>query len=139
MQQYPPQQGPGPGYPPPGYPPPGYPPPGAPPQPPPGGPAPSDARNIVRYAALGMLVLGLLLAIGTAIAGMSSESLGMMMAYVTAGPLGFGVIGFIVALLTKKSQSSGVAVGAPLGCGCASALMGVALAVLFFTVIFPAL
>jgi hypothetical protein len=144
MQPYPPPQGP-PGYPPPGYPPQGQPPPGYPPQgqPPPQGaagrPPPSDARNIVRWGALGILLLGFLLVVGTGIAGMSSESAGVTMAYVTAAPLGFGLAGFVVALLTRKSQSSGVAVGAPLGCGCFSAFMFVALAVVFFNVIFPML
>jgi len=134
MQQYPPQHAP-----PPQYPPPGYPPHGPPPQQPGGGPPSSDARNLVRWGTVLVLVLAFLLAIGTVIAGLSSESLGITMAYVTAGPLGFGLGGFIVALLTKKSPSTGVAVGAPLGCGCMSALSFVSLAVLFFAVIFPAL
>jgi hypothetical protein len=137
MQQYPPQQPPPPGYPPQGYPPQAYPP--GPHAVAAAAPPPSGARAAVRWGALGMLLLGFLLVIGTAIAGMSSESLGVTMSYVTAGPLGFGLAGFIVALITKKSQSNGVAVGAPLGCGCLSALIFVALTVVFFTAIFPAL
>jgi hypothetical protein len=88
---------------------------------------------------LASLALGFLLVIGTIVAGMSSESLGATMAYVTAGPLGFGLAGTLMALLTRKSASNGTAVGAPLGCGCFSALVFVGLTVTFFVAIFPSL
>lgn len=109
------------------------------PHPPAAPTASSGPRKIVLGLSLAALALGFLLVIGTAVAGMSSESLGVTMSYVTAGPLGFGLAATLMALLTRKSQSNGAAVGAPLGCGCFSALVFVTLTVVFFVSIFPAL
>jgi hypothetical protein len=107
---------------------------------PPPGPPPEEGggRKIVRILAIASLVLALLMCVGTAVAGMMSESLGMTMAYVTAGPLGFGLVGTIAASMTKRS-SSGVAIGVPLGCGCLSAFGLIGLVVTFFVAIFPSL
>jgi hypothetical protein len=80
-----------------------------------------------------------LLVIGTIVAGMSSESLGVTMSYVAAGPLGFGLAATLMSLITRKSPSNGVAVGAPLGCGCFSALVFATLTFVFFVSIFPSL
>jgi hypothetical protein len=107
---------------------------------PPAAPAkPSGARKIVLGLALAALGLGFLLVLATIAAGISSETLGMQMSYVTAGPLGFGLAATLMALLTRKSPSNGVAVGAPLGCGCLSAVVFAALTVVFFVSIFPSL
>jgi hypothetical protein len=83
---------------------------------------PGGARKVVLGLALAALALSFLLVIVTIIAGLSSESLGMQMSYVTAGPLGFGLAATLMALLTRKSASDGVAVGAPLGCSRRSCL-----------------
>ena len=89
--------------------------------------------------ALATLGLSFLLVIGTIAVGISSESLGVTMAYVTAGPLGFGLVATFVALVTRKSPSNGTAVGAPLGCGCLSAIVFASLTFVFFVSIFPSL
>lgn len=112
---------------------------GPPPAPLPAAPPPSGARKIVLGLALASLALSFLLVIVTIVAGMSSESLGMTMSYLTAGPLGFGLAATLMALLTRKSPSNGVAVGAPLGCGCFSALVFATLTFVFFVSIFPSL
>src|SRR5687767_4230424 len=59
---------------------------GGPPQ---GGP-PFEKPGWVGIVSVVALVLGLLMAVGTVIAGISSESAGMTMAMLTAGPLAFG-------------------------------------------------
>lgn len=102
-------------------------------------PPPGGGRKIVLGLALGVLALSFLMVIGTIVAGISSESLGMTMSYVTAGPLGFGLAATLMALLTRKSASNGVAVGAPLGCGCFSAIVFATLTFVFFVSIFPSL
>jgi len=102
-------------------------------------PKPSGARKIVFGLALASLAVSFLLVIGTIVAGISSESLGMSMSYVTAGPLGFGLAATLMSLLTRKSASNGVAVGAPLGCGCFSGLVFATLTFVFFVSIFPSL
>lgn len=112
----------------------GYPPPQQP-----SPPAPGGGRKVVLGLALGALALSFLLVIGTVVAGISSESLGVTMSYVTAGPLGFGLAATLMALLTRKSASNGVAVGAPLGCGCFSAIFFATLTFVFFVSIFPSL
>jgi hypothetical protein len=114
-------------------PPPGYPPPQVNPPPSTGG------RKIVLGLALAVLALSFLLVIGTIVAGISSESLGVSMSYLTAGPLGFGLAATLMALITRKSASNGVAVGAPLGCGCFAAITFAALTFVFFISIFPSL
>jgi hypothetical protein len=102
-------------------------------------PAGGAGRKIALGLGLASLALGFLLVIVTIIGGMSSESLGVTLSYATAGPLGFGLAATLMALLTRKSPSNGVAVGAPLGCGCFAGLVFVSLTVVFFVSIFPAL
>lgn len=91
------------------------------------------------YVSIGILAFSFLLVIGTIIAAISSEELGMTMTMVTAGPFFFGLVGTIVALVTKKNPKAGVAIGAPLGCGCLAAIVGALLVVVFFVSIFPSL
>jgi hypothetical protein len=111
---------------------PGYPPPVNP-------TPPSGARKIVLGLSLAALAVSFLMVIGTIVAGISSEELGMTMSYVTAGPLGFGLAATLMALITRKSPSNGVAVGAPLGCGCFSAVFFATMTFVFFVSIFPSL
>jgi hypothetical protein len=84
--------------------------------------------------ALGFLGLGILLLVGTVVGGMASESLGMNLAMLTPGPLGFGIA---ATALTGKGASGTPA--KPLGVGC---LVGFVLSVMvfvFFAVIWPSL
>jgi hypothetical protein len=80
------------------------------------------------------LGFGLLLAVVTVIAGMSSESLGEAFALATPGPLGFGLV---ATLLTRKSSTGGA--GKPIGLGCLTAFMLTVMVAVFFTVVFPML
>ncbi|HVJ20536.1 MAG TPA: hypothetical protein VM686_34220 [Polyangiaceae bacterium] len=115
-QPYPPQQA---------YHPQGYPPPtAAVPRPP----------EWLGWVARGFLGFGLLLAVVTVIAGMSSESLGEAFALATPGPLGFGLV---ATLLTRKSSTGGA--GKPIGLGCLTAFMLTVMVAVFFTVVFPML
>ena len=91
------------------------------------------------YVSLGMLALSFMLGIGTGIAAAMSESLGVSMSYLAVGPFAFGVIGTIVALVTKKNPNQKVAVGAPIGCGCLSWIVAVAMLFVFMVAIFPSL
>ncbi len=116
---------------------PGYAAPG-PAHPPPAQP-PTGGRKVVLGISLAVLAFSLLLVLGTIIAGISSESLGVTMSYVTAGPLGFGLAATLMALMTKKSQSNGAAIGAPIGCGCFSAIFFAVMTFVFFVSIFPSL
>ncbi len=122
---------------PPGSPPPYGQPPGAAQQ-----TAPAPAKKVAwwgGYVSLAVLALSLLLVIGTIVAAISSEELGMNMTMLTSGPLFFGIVGTIVALVTKKNPKPGVAIGAPLGCGCLAAIVSAALVAVFFVAIFPRL
>lgn len=107
-------------------PPPGYPPPGAPPR--------GDPPKWLAILARVVLALGILLAIGAAVGGISSEQLGMSLAQLTGAPLGFGVV---ATLMTRKG--SGASVGKPLGCGCATGIALSLAIVVFFVAIFPRL
>jgi hypothetical protein len=84
--------------------------------------------------ARGFLALGILLAIGTVIGGISSESLGVALAQATGGPLGFGIV---ATLLTRKTSTGGA--GKPIGLGCLAGFLLASLVSVFFVVIFPAL
>ncbi len=123
---------------PPQQPPYGQPPQGYPPQTPPAATA-KPAKWWGGYVSLAMLALSLLLGVLTGVAAMSSEELGVTMSYVAIGPFAFGVVGTIVALITKKNPNQKVAVGAPLGCGCLSWIVAAALLFVFMVAIFPSL
>jgi hypothetical protein len=130
-QGYPPQGygGPPQGHPPQGYPPQGYPPQGY------GQQAPvTRPPEWLGWVARGFLALGLLLAVVTVFAGMSSESLGEAFAIATPGPLGFGLV---ATLLTGKSSTGGA--GKPIGLGCLTGFILTLVVGIFFAVIFPML
>ncbi|HQP34780.1 MAG TPA: hypothetical protein PLI95_06370 [Polyangiaceae bacterium] len=91
------------------------------------------------YASIAILALSFLLVIGTIVAAVQSEQMGMTMTMITAGPLFFGLVGTIVAIVTKKNPKPSVAIGAPLGCGCLAAIVGALLVAVFFLAIFPSL
>jgi hypothetical protein len=91
------------------------------------------------YVSFAMLALGLLLGVATGIAAAMSESLGVSMSYLAVGPFAFGVVGTIVALVTKKNPNQKVAVGAPIGCGCLSWIFAAAMLFFFMVAIFPSL
>ncbi len=86
-----------------------------------------------------VLLLGCVVGGGiTAIAGANSESDGVAAAGLTVLPIGFGLAATLVAIITRKKQK-GVAIGAPIGCGC---LGGIGAAIAFFvfmTAIWPSL
>lgn len=88
---------------------------------------------------LAVLALSLLLGVATVGAAVMSESMGVTMSYVAVGPFAFGVVGTIVALVTKKNPNQKVAVGAPIGCGCLSWIGAAAMLFLFMVAIFPSL
>ena len=91
------------------------------------------------YVSLGVLALSLLLGVATGIAAYMSESLGVSMSYVAVGPFAFGLVGTIVALVTKKNPNQKIAVGAPIGCGCLSWIFAAGLLFVFMVAIFPSL
>ncbi len=97
-------------------------------------PLPKKALAWPLFVCLGVLALGVLLVIGTGIAAYGSESNGVMMSYVAVGPFMFGLVGSIVALMTRFG-SPGKAIGAPFGCGCAAALGSLVSLVIFMAVI----
>ncbi len=98
------------------------------------GPGGAPQPPWVRLVGLGFLGLGILGVIGTVIAGMSSETMGMNMASITVGPLLFGIV---VTAMSGKDKTGGA--GKPIGCGCA-AWVGAGLALfVFFTAIWPSL
>lgn len=88
---------------------------------------------------LGVLALSFLLLIATGVAAAMSESLGVSMSYIAVGPFAFGVVGTIVALVTKKNPNQKVAIGAPIGCGCLSWIVAAAMLFVFMVAIFPSL
>ena len=88
---------------------------------------------------MAVLALSFVLLIATGIAAAMSESLGVSMSYLAVGPFAFGVVGTIVALVTKKNPNQKVAVGAPIGCGCLSWIFAAAMLFVFMVAIFPSL
>jgi hypothetical protein len=71
-------------------------------------------------------------------AAVASESDAMMISYFGV-PLAFGgVVAPIVAAFLRR-QPLGVAIGVPVGCGCATIMAGVVGMVVFFTAIWPSL
>jgi len=86
-----------------------------------------------------MLLFGLFGCAATGLAAaISSESNAMSVSYIGV-PLALGgVVAPIVAAFVR-SQPMPVAVGAPIGCGCATMVASVVGLVVFFTVIWPSL
>jgi hypothetical protein len=97
----------------------------------PGGERPPAWAGIIARI---VLALGILLALGTVVGGMSSESLGVNLAMATGGPLGFGIV---ATLLTRKHSTGGA--GKPIGFGCLAGFLLSTLVTVFFVAIFPAL
>ena len=93
----------------------------------------------VAWALVGaLLVCG---GVGATVASAAdSESAGVQVASLVAGPVGFGLFGGLAAVVTHfAARGAGVRVAAPLGCGCLGAVATFAGTALFFGVIFPAL
>lgn len=80
-------------------------------------------------------------AVVVGIAAAGSESAGVTVSYIVAGPVGFGwggALGALIGYLAFKKKPTHRKI-APVGCGCGCALfVGVGL-VVFMTAIFPAL
>ena len=79
---------------------------------------------------------------GVGVSAYSSESAGVTAAQLAAFPLGFTLAGALGAAgihFGVRDATTPVQVGGPVGCGCLGGVAMVAVAVLFFAVIFPAL
>lgn len=101
-----------------------------------GAPEPTWAGVI---AAGVMLAFGLFGCVGTGLAAaMASESDAMTVAYVGV-PLALGGVVAPIAAALVRRQPMGIAVGVPIGCGCATMVAGVVGLVVFFTAIWPSL
>jgi hypothetical protein len=90
------------------------------------------------FAAL--VTLAAIAFVGIAAAG--SESRGVRAAYLAALPLGLawgGLIASLVMHLAFKKAGTGARIGGSLGCGCLGGIILLALALFFFTAIFPSL
>ncbi len=101
--------------------------------------APEEPTWIGVGAAAAFLAVGLFGCLATALAaGIAGEEQATMVA--TLGiPLALaGLVAPIAAALTRR-QAPAVAVGAPIGCGCATITAGILLAIVFFTAIWPSL
>ncbi|AKF09603.1 hypothetical protein [Sandaracinus amylolyticus] len=135
-----------PGY---GAPPPSYSQPGPPPgqgwapQPPqvtpPGGPNEPNGTWIgVILSVLFLLGSFLACAVTGIVAANESERFAMEVSYVTVPTIVAGLFPWIVALLLRK-KGTGVAVGAPIGCGCLTWVVSLVGIIVFFEVIWPSL
>ncbi len=86
-----------------------------------------------------MLVLGLFgLAITLVIAVVGSESDAVTVSYLGVPLALAGFVAPVVALIARRQQTA-IAVGAPIGCGCATMVFGIVAMVVFFTAIWPSL
>ena len=109
-------------------------------------PDPGNDAGPAPYIPLVWVVLTLIVAFvccaGVGVSAYDSESAGVVASQVAAFPLGFALAGTIGAIgihFGMKQASTPIRVGGPVGCGCLGGLAMVALAVLFFVAIFPAL
>lgn len=87
-----------------------------------------------------LLLLGSMaacLVTGLAAAG-ASESDAVAVSMVTVPTVIAGLFPWIVALLTRK-KGTGLAVGAPIGCGCLTWIVSLVSMVVFYAVIWPEL
>lgn len=86
-----------------------------------------------------MFLFGLFGCVATGLAAaMAHESDAMTVAYVGVPLALAGVVAPIVAAIVRTQQPA-VAIGAPVGCGCATFVVGVVGIVVFFTAIWPSL
>jgi hypothetical protein len=99
-------------------------------------PSPTNVGLILAALWFGIGVLGCAGA-GFAI-GFVSESMGILASYVGFPLFAGGVAALLVAPFLRRS-GTGLAVGAPVGCGCFSLLATLFAVVVFFVAIFPAL
>lgn len=94
--------------------------------------------NVGLILALVWLFFGFVGCIATALAGVTSESLGVTVSYVGM-PLLLGGIGAVIVAPFVRGKGQAAAIGAPIGCGCLGALVGFVATVVFFVAIFPSL
>ena len=117
-------------------PPPPLPPPASrPPWPPPSGVP--ERRLWSEWVALAGLGLGIALIVVTGVAAYHSERLGVLSAYVAAGPFFFGLVGTLVGRAVRRSPRPWPLL--PLLWGGAAGLIAMFLVGTFFLVIFPSL
>ncbi len=105
-----------------------------------GSAASAPSPTWVGVIAAGVLfAFGLLGCVATGLcAAVASESDAMAVAYIGV-PLALGgVVAPVIAALFRRSQPA-LAIGMPIGCGCATIVTGVVGVVVFFTAIWPSL
>jgi uncharacterized membrane protein HdeD (DUF308 family) len=101
-----------------------------------GSPPPTWAGVIVGGL---FLVLGLLGCVATGVAAVAaSESDAMVVAYFGVPLALAGLVAPIASAIVRKQQPA-IAIGVPLGCGCATIVAGIVALVVFFTAIWPSL
>lgn len=120
---------------------------GGPPQGPQGGPPPghtpppSEPQGTWIGVAIAVLfLLGSVFSclVTGLVAATESERFAMEVAYVTMPTVFAGLLPWIVALLVRK-KGTGLAVGAPIGCGCLTWVVSLVSVIVFFEVIWPSL
>lgn len=84
------------------------------------------------------LALGLFGCIGTGLLGAMSESAGVNASYLGV-PLFFGGLFAMIVAPLVRSKGQAVAIGAPVGVGCAGFLVAFAALVVFYVAIWPSL
>src|SRR5262245_38377766 len=100
---------------------------------------PPAANNIGLVLAILWFFAGVLGCAGAgAVAALMSESLGVLASYFGYPLFVGGLAALLIAPFVRRS-GAGVAVGAPVGCGCLGMIATFFLVVVFFAVIFPAL
>lgn len=110
---------------------------GAPP--PAGGPPGGEPPNNIGLIIAGVwLFLGVMGCLATGAAGVMSETLGMNISYIgvplfVSGLASMGVAPFL------RSKGANTAIGAPIGCGCASFLFTAVVVLVFYVAIWPSL
>ena len=109
-------------------------------------PDPGNGAGPAPYIPLVWVVLTLLVAFvscaGVGASAYDSESAGVVASQLAAFPLGFALAGTTGAIgihFGMKQASNAIRMGGPVGCGCLGGLAMVAMAMLFFVAIFPAL
>jgi hypothetical protein len=101
-----------------------------------GAPAPTWIGVIAGGLMLALGMFGLAITLIMAVVG--SESDAVTVSYLGVPLALAGFVAPVVALIVRRQQTA-VAVGAPIGCGCATMVFGVVAMVVFFTAIWPSL
>ncbi|MFO0683232.1 MAG: hypothetical protein U0234_14340 [Sandaracinus sp.] len=105
----------------------------------PAGPPAPEPTWIGVGAAGVFLAIGLFGCLATGVAAAAASEDEAVMIAMLGVPLGLaGLVAPIAAALTRR-QAPAVAVGAPIGCGCATITFGIVAMVVFFTAIWPSL